>query len=87
MKKIVNFLILIVVCLLPVMVEAKATFELDVELLDLSFMYKKDNKFFYYDNLVNQSTVGSVKVLDDDYNLLNETFLLNQSAQSAKDFL
>ena len=86
MKKIVNFLILIVVCLLPVMVEAKATFELDVELLDLSFMYKKDNKFFYYDNLVNQSTVGSVKVLDDDYNLLNETFLLNQSAQSAKEF-
>ena len=86
MKKIVNFLILIVVCLLPVMVNAKATFELDAELLDLSFLYKKEDKFFYYDDLVNQDTVGSVKVLDDDYTLLSETFLLNVDAQNTRDF-
>ena len=86
MKKIVNFVILIVVCLLPVMVEAKATLELDEELLNFSFLYNKDDQFFYMDNLVDAMEDGSLKIFDKDYNLVGKDYMFNISAQSPQEF-
>ena len=52
MKKIVNIFILVVVCLLPTVVDAKLNYKFDWELENLAFLYKENNEYnfleFYY---------------------------------------
>ena len=50
MKKIIKYFILIFISFIPVMVDAKATFEFKDEVYDLHFLYKEKDKYYFLDN-------------------------------------
>ena len=47
MKKIINIFILLVVCLLPVVVEAEDSFELEYEIFNELFLYEENGRHYY----------------------------------------
>ena len=78
MKKIVNIFVLIVVCLLPTIVDAKANFELKNEYLNEMFLYEEDGKNYFYNGLFGTYENGSLKIYDYDKNLLEEGFIVDE---------
>ena len=70
MKKIVNFVILIVVCLLPVMVDAKANFDFKSQYLDELFLYKNDDTYYFFTPYVDLNSTGSIVFYDKDDELI-----------------
>ena len=76
MKKIVNIFILIVVCLLPVMVEAKADISFDNAFDKKTFLTYEDDKYYFIGFDVSDPSVeGSLKVYDSSNNLISEDVL------------
>ena len=77
MKKIVNFVILIVVCLLPVMVNAKANFSFEKDFIDKIFLYEENGKIYF----VNTDSDGinaqnSLHIYNDKFELVEEKSLI-----------
>ena len=74
MKKIINIIFLMIICFLPVMVDAKATFEFKEELIDCQFLFKDEKKGEYYFLNSNYSfnNDGVIKILDEDLELIKE---------------
>ncbi|MBQ8534524.1 MAG: hypothetical protein IJ463_02440 [Bacilli bacterium] len=71
MKRIVNYIFLIVICLLPVMVDAKVKVEYEWDVLDYAFLYKeKDNNYFlgYNDYYFN---IDYFELYDEDGNYIS----------------
>ena len=87
MKKIVNYIILFVICLLPVMVDAKADIKFEKEFASELFLYEENNRYYFLNGLAeNQTEPGSVKIYKDNNEYLGDGILININAQSAKDF-
>ena len=49
MKKIVNICFLVIICLVPVFVEAKSSLNLEYELEDRYFLYEENGNYYYID--------------------------------------
>ena len=49
MKKILKLFILSIICLLPVMVEAKANYSLDYEITNKALLYEENGIYYYVD--------------------------------------
>ena len=76
MKKIVNFFVLVLVCLLSVMVEAKAEFTFDNVFNRHLFLNYEDSKYYFFDSHINNpTTVGSLLSFDSNNNLVSEEAL------------
>lgn len=87
MKKIVNYIILFVICLLPVMVDAKADIKFEKEFANELFLYEENNRYYFYNGLAeDQTEPGSVKIYKDNNEYLGDGILINISAPSAEDF-
>ena len=70
MKRIFNYIVLIVFCLLPVMVDAKVKVEYDWDVLNYAFLYKeKDNNYFLRFNDYDFD-VDHFELYDDDGNYI-----------------
>ena len=70
MKKIINYIFLIVICLLPVMVDAKANLEFDTN-YKYRFLYHINNKQFYlYNTEKNVSELDGIEVYGQDGKLV-----------------
>ena len=70
MKKIVNILILVVVCLLPTVVDAKANFEFKSEYMDELFLYRDDDKYYFFNSYVDLNSTGSIVYYDKNNELI-----------------
>ena len=70
MKKIIKYFILIFISFIPVMVDAKATFEFKDEVYDLHFLYKEKDKYYFLDNYYNYNEDGFIKIFDDELELI-----------------
>ena len=76
MKKIVNILILIVVCIFPVMVNAEADISFDNAFDKKNFLAYEDGKYYFIDFDVSDPSVeGSLKAYDSSNNLISEDVL------------
>ena len=79
MKKIVNILILIVVCFLPTMVDAKAFFTFDNVFERHLFLNYEDSKYYFLDSHIsNPTTVGSLLSFDSNNDLVSEEALFGE---------
>ena len=70
MKKIVNILILVIVCLLPTVVDAKANFEFKSEYMDELFLYRDDDKYYFFNSYVDLNSTGSIVYYDKNNELI-----------------
>ncbi|MBQ8534527.1 MAG: hypothetical protein IJ463_02455 [Bacilli bacterium] len=87
MKKIVNYIILFVICLLPVMVDAKADIKFEKEFANELFLYEENNRYYFFNGLAeDQTEPGSVKIYKDNNEYLGDGILINTSAQSVEEF-
>ena len=76
MKKIINYIVLIVICILPVMVDAKANFEFDADYRSLIFLNKeKGLSSFYNIEIGNPTSSGSVKWFDSNNEFVKDDVL------------
>ena len=86
MKRIIKLFILVFVCFLPIMVDAKADFKFEKEFNGELFLYEENNKYYFYNGLAEDLTKpGSVKIYKDNNEYLGNDILMNISAQSIKD--
>ena len=87
MKKIVNFLILIVVCFLPVMVDAKEKYAFDWSLDDKAFLYAEDGIYYFIDSETIYSGSGNLYSYDKDGNLLGEELFFDEENMSSEEII
>ena len=86
MKKIINILILFVVCFLPVVVDAKANLEFEKEFDAEYFLYEEDGKYYFL-NLQSEDIDGAdgLKVYDSNNNLIKSDFLVNEEILESEE--
>ena len=78
MKKIVNILILIVVCLLPTVVDAKANLTFEKEFNKEMFLYEENGKSYFFNlNSNGESDSDSLHLYDSNNNLFQSKSLDN----------
>ncbi|MBQ8534520.1 MAG: hypothetical protein IJ463_02420 [Bacilli bacterium] len=86
MKKIFKLFILVFVCLLPVMVDAKANFEFDKEFNQLIFLYEEDgNSYYMNESAIDLDEEGSLIVFDSNNNLIEESVLIPPEGENNID--
>ena len=86
MKKIFKLFILVFVCFLPVMVDAKANFEFDKEFNQLIFLYEEDgNSYFMNIEANGVDKEGSLIVFDSNNNLIEESTIAPSEEDIYKD--
>lgn len=66
MKKIVNYIVLIIVCFLPVMVDAKVNYEFDWNLFNRVFWYKDNDEYKFFKFLDSDFFTDYVWVYDEN---------------------
>ena len=93
MKKIVKLLILVFVCFLPVMVDAKVDYDVNWKVDRDIFIYEDDDKYYCLEGLdrVSQAYIGDIdhyylNVYDDKGKFLKREKLFNSNNLSFNDF-
>lgn len=89
MKKIINGLILIIICFIPVMVNAKANAEIEWDLKNIYYLYGEDDKYYFLDNYYSDSSDADyVKLLtyDKDGKLIDEELFFDTSKYTEEEF-
>ena len=89
MKKIINSLILIIICFIPVMVNAKANAEIEWSLKNKYYLYGEDDKYYFLDNYYYDSyDADYVNLLtyDKDGKLINEELFFDTSKYTEEEF-
>ena len=87
MKKIVNILILIVVCLLPtVVVNAEGEFNLEWKVLDKIFLYEEDGIYYFVDEELYNLENVKLYVYDDDGNKISEEPFYDSDEMTEDEF-
>ena len=77
MKRIFKFIILLVICFLPVMVDAKATFEYSNRFINEFFLYKENNDYYFANYDYYEYEDGSIKVYDREKNIIKNDKFIN----------
>lgn len=89
MKKIINSLILIIICFIPVMVNAKANAEIEWSLKDKYYLYGEDDKYYFLDSYYSGSySADYVNLLTygKDGKLINEELFFDTSKYTEEEF-
>ena len=87
MKRIVNYIILIVVCLLPVMVSAKEKYEFNFALDDRAFLYEEDGIYYFTDPGVLYASDAKLYLYDTEGNFLREEIFYEDGVTSYEEFI
>ena len=87
MKKIVNFLFLMVICLLPVVVSAEEKYELDWSIDNRAFLYEENDIYYFTDYETIDSGSGMLYSYDVDGNLLNEEIFFDTSKTTLQEIM
>ena len=85
MKKIVNYIVLIVVCLLPVMVDAKVNLEFNKEYDNEAFFFEDEGIYYFLRSGENNNDDILYNIYDYDHNLIGNVPLFRDDFESEFD--
>ena len=85
MKKIVNYIVLIVVCLLPVMVDAKVNLEFNKEYDNEAFLFEDEGIYYFLRSGENNNDDILYNIYDYDHNLIGNVPLFRDDFESEFD--
>ena len=76
MKRIINIIVLMIICFLPIMVEAKLKYEFDWNVDDKFFLHKENDIYYFGDNL-DFSDYSSIYTYDNEGQIIKEENLFD----------
>ena len=85
MKKIVNYIVLIVICLLPVMVDAKVNLEFNKEYDKEVFLFEDEGIYYFLRSGENINEDALYNIYDYDHNLIGNAPLIRDDFESELD--
>ncbi len=83
MKKIVNILFLLVICLFPAVVDARQTLELEYEKNNRFFLHIEDGNYYYADKSLYE---GDLYIYDEDGNYINGESFFNDDLSLEENY-
>ncbi|MBQ8534523.1 MAG: hypothetical protein IJ463_02435 [Bacilli bacterium] len=85
MKKIVNYIVLIVICVLPVMVDAKVNLEFNKEYDKEVFLFEDEGIYYFLRSGENINEDALYNIYDYDHNLIGNAPLIRDDFESELD--
>lgn len=71
MKKYLKIFILLIICFLPVMVDAKINFEFNSEYINQWFFYRDNDEYYFVDPTRSYDSTGFILTYDKNNELIN----------------